>query len=212
VLCTALGAIGVFLPSVELRAGGRAVSKRTDVSLYAASTQRDLVRRLLASYRGSAKRHTGGALVRAVAPRVQGRAKSALEDARDAMDTLDHVDDDDVVTAAAALKIAVWTLLVLAALTIASVLRQLVRGAYSRGRLVTVLAASVLAAVIAIALHVVCRQVVWEANDEVGRNILALAPGAYLLPLAALAAVVAAAVMVVRARPLPRPRHRGEAQ
>jgi hypothetical protein len=46
--------------------------------------------------------------------------------------------------------------------------------------------------VIAVALHIGCREAVWQANDEVGYTTLALGPGAYLLPLAAIAALAIA--------------------
>ena len=198
VLCTVLCAIGAFLPSVELRIAGQAVSKGTRLSLYAASTDRDLVRKLIAAYHRSHARKTSADLVRVVSPKVHGRARAALDDIRDAMDTLDDTSDSDVRTAGMVFTAALWTLLGLDALMVLLVFTGLVRGTFRSGRLRLALALSVLVAAIAVALHVACREVVWEANDEVGRAVLALAVGAYLIPLAALAALASAVVLVIR--------------
>lgn len=200
VVCTVLGAIAVFMPSIELRLGGSAVSKRTQLSLHAASTDRELVRRLLAAYHRAPSRRTGAQIVRAVAPRASGRARAALDNTRDAMATLDEVSDDDVRTAGTVFTVALWTLLGLDAAMAGLVFVELMRGGYRRGRLAAALVASALVAVIAVALHVACRQAVGEANDEVGRSALVLAAGAYVVPLAAIAGLAAATALVVRRR------------
>jgi hypothetical protein len=198
VLCTGLGAVAVFLPSVELQLHGAAVSKRAQLSLHTASTDRALVRRLLAGYRRSEHRRLGGALVREVTPRVTGRPRAALEDARDAMDTLDDVTDDDVRTAGTVFLVTLWTLIGLDAAMILLVFPPLMRGAFGRGRMAVALVAALAAAALGVALHVACREAVWEANDEIGRTALVLAPGAYVLPLAALSGLVSAVVLVAR--------------
>jgi hypothetical protein len=198
VLCTVLGAIGAFLPAVELRIAGQAVSKRTRLSLYAASTDRDLVRRFLAAYHGSHARKASGDLVRAVSPKVHGRARAALDDIRDAMDTLDDTSDADVRTAGIVFTATLWTLLGLDALMVLLVFTDLIRGSVRAGRLRLALAMSVLVAAIAVTLHLACRAAVWEANDEVGHAVLTLAVGAYLIPLAALAQLTAAIILAIR--------------
>lgn len=200
VLCTTLGVVGVFLPCLELQVRGGAVSKRAAISLYTASTKRELVRRSLAAYHSSDKRRTAAEVVRAVESRTKGRVKSALEDARDAMGTLDDTSDDDVKLAGIALSVAVWTLLGLYALGLLLVFTQLMGGVYWRGRLVGALVASGVAAVIAVGLSLVCREVAWQANDEVGRTVVALAVGAYVAPLAAIGSVAGAVVLVTRSR------------
>jgi lysylphosphatidylglycerol synthetase-like protein (DUF2156 family) len=199
VLCTALGAVAVFLPSIELRGAGE-VTKHAQLSLHAASTDRELVRKLIAAYHGNSKRHLGATFLHKVTPRASGRPRAALEDARDAMDTLDDVSDDDVRTAGTIFTIALWTLLGLDAVMAGLVFGELMRGVFRRGRLVVALAASVVVAAIAIALHLACREAVWQANDEVGRTALVLAAGAYVLPIAAVAALIAAIVLVARRR------------
>lgn len=198
VLCAVLGAIGVFMPSIDLRFGGRAVTRRAQLSLHAASTDRELVRNLIAAYHRSSKRQLGGQLVRAVTPRASGRPRAALEDARDAMAALDDVSDDDVRTAGMIFTIVLWALLGLDAVMAALVFTELMRGAFRRGRLIAALAASVVVAAIAVALHLACREAVWEANDEVGRTAVVLAAGAYVIPFSGVAAMIAAIVLVAR--------------
>ena len=203
VVSAALVALGVFLPSLELRPGGAAISKRAELSLHAISRDRHLVRRLLAAYHGSARRQLGGKLVRGVVPRIAGRPRAALEDARDAMDTLDGLSDDDVKTAGTALTVTLWALIGLEAVLIALVFGELMRGTFRRSRAALALIGALLATAVAIALHLACREAAWQANDEVGRTIVTLGPGAYVLPIAAIAALVAAVVLVSHRRAPP---------
>lgn len=203
VLCTLLGAIAAFLPSVEL--GSQVIGRHVKLSLYTASTDRAAVRKLLAVYHASEARQTGGELVRAVSPKLRGRAAAAIGDLRDAMDTLDDTSDDDVRTAGTIFTIALWTLLGLDALMIALVFRQLSRARYHRGALIAALVLSVLAAGVAVALAIACRVAVWEANDAVGATVLTLAAGAYVLPLAAIAGLILAVVLVILRRKLAAP-------
>ena len=196
VLCAVLGAVGVFLPSIELQLGGSRVSKRTELSLYKVASDRELARRLLATYRGSSQRRVGAEIVRTVSPRVGGRARAALADARDAMDTLDEVSDDDAQVAGIVLVAALCALLGLEVMMVGLVVGELVRDSYRRGRFIAALIASVLASAIAIGLHLACREAIWQANDEVSRTVLTLGPGAYVIPAAAIAALVLAIVIV----------------
>jgi hypothetical protein len=198
VLCAALGAVGVFLPSIELRLGGSSVSKRTELSLYRIASDRELARRLLAMYRGSSKRRVGADLVRTVSPRVGGRIRATLADVRDAMDTLDEVSDHDAWTAGTVLVAALCALLGLEAIIAGLLVGELVRGSRRRGRYIAALIASVLAAAIALALHLACREAIWQANDEVSHAILSLGPGAYVVPGAAIAALILAIAIVRR--------------
>lgn len=200
VIAAVLGAVGVFLPSVELQLGGKSVSRRTRISLYTASHDRELVRRLIAAYHTSSKRKLSSDIVRTVSPRVGGRVRSVLEDARDAMDTLDDTSDDDVRTAGAAFTAALAALLALDAAMILLVFPSLMRGSFRRGPLIGALVASLLATAVAAALHVTCREAVWRANDEVGVTTVALAAGAYVIPLAALVNLAAAITLLRRRR------------
>jgi hypothetical protein len=184
VIAAVLGAVGVVLPSVELQLAGKSVSRRTQISLYTASRDRELVRRLVAAYHASSNRKVSGDLVRTATPRVGGRLRSALQDARDAMDTLDDTSDDDIRTAGTVFTVALAALLALDALMILLVFPSVMRGSLRRGPLIGALVASLLVTAIAIALHLACREAVWRANDEVGRTTVALAAGAYVIPLA----------------------------
>jgi hypothetical protein len=198
VIAAVVGAVGVLLPSVELQLGGKSVSRRTQISLYTASRDRELVRRLVVAYHASSKRKLSGDLVRTAAPRVGGRLRSALEDARDAIDTLDDTSDDDIRTAGTVFTVALGALLALDALTILMVFPSLMRASFRRGPLIAALVAAVLATAVSIALHLACREAVWRANDEVGRTTVALAAGAYVIPLAALVSLGAAIALVTR--------------
>ena len=200
VVCAAIGVAGVFLPSIELRPGGAALSRRVDFSLYKVASDRAVARRLFAMYRASEKRRVGARVLHSVAPRVGGRTRAALEDARDAMATLDDVSDDDVRIAGIALVAALCALLGLDAIMAAVMFGELMRGSHRRSRHIAALIASLIVAVIGIALHVACREAVWQANDEVGRSALGLGPGAYVVPLAGLAAFALAVVLVARRR------------
>ena len=204
VLCAALVAAAIFVPSLDLRVGGATVSKRAERSLHQVSGDRALIHRMLVAYHGSAKRKIGTKIVRAVTPRTSGRSRAALEDARDAMDTLDDVTDDDIKHAGTILTMTLWALIGLEAALALLVFTQLMRGTFQRWRLVLALMGALVVAAVAIALHLVLREAVWQVNDEVSRTILVLGPGAYALPLAAIAALVAAVVLVAR-RPAPPP-------
>jgi hypothetical protein len=200
VLCAVVVALGIFLPALALRPGGAAISKRTELSLHTISRDRHTMRRLLAAYHASSRRELGGRVIRSVVPKITGKPRAALEDARDAMDTLDDLSDDDVRTAGTALTVTLWSLIGLEAILIALVFGELMRGTFRRWRLGLALLGAVLAAATAIALHLVCREAAWQANDEVGRTIVTLGPGAYLLPAGGVGALIAAVVLVARQR------------
>jgi hypothetical protein len=208
VLCAVLVAAAVFLPSLNLRVGGASVSKRTERSLHQVSSDRATIHRMLVAYHGSGQRKLGSKIVRAVTPRITGRPRAALEDARDAMDTLDGVADDDIKSAGTILTITLWALIGLEATLVLLVFGQLGRGSFRRGRMVLALLGSIVAAGVAIALHIVCREAVWQVNDEVGRTIVTLGPGIYVMPIAAIAALVAAVVLVAHRAPAPTVRSR----
>ena len=197
VLCAALGAVGVLLPSIELQVRG-SVIKRAELSLYKLASDRAMARRLLVAYRGSSHRRVGAQIVHAVSPRVGGRARATLDDVRGAMDTLDDVSDDDARLAGRMLVATLCALLGLEAIAAGLVFGELMRGSFRRGRHVAALLAALLVAAIAIALHLVCREAVWQANDELGRSALSLGSGAFVIPAAAIAGFLVAVVLVAR--------------
>ena len=202
IACAAVALICVFLPSIELSVHG-ITTRRATLSLYKVSTDRDLARALFGRYSRSSGRRVGEALTSALVPRM-GSNKAHLDDAQDAMSTLDEFSDADVKHAGWAITSAVWALIVLSIGMAALVLGELLRHEYRTRRAIYAALIAVVVAALAIGSHLGCREAVWQANDEIGRDLMSLAAGAYLLPLAglgALAAIITANVLARRARP-----------
>ncbi len=200
VVCTLASALGVFLPAVGLRVPGP-LAKRTSLSLYHATTDRDFVRKVLVGYNRSAGKRIGGAVVAMLSPHAGARTKEYVDDVHDAMDTVNGISDDDAKSLGRALVIAVWTFLLLHVMMGGLVLRETVNGNYRRSRLVVAAVVAVVVAAAAIAIHLGCREAVWQANDELGHDPLVLAGGAYVIPFAAVVAFVTSIVLVIVARP-----------
>ncbi|MDB4958538.1 MAG: hypothetical protein JWO36_6107 [Myxococcales bacterium] len=208
VVCALFGAIGVFVPSFELRVGGFTLGRRTTLSLYQASANREFARKFLAGYHRSAGKRVGAAVTAALMPRVGKRVKSHLDDVHDAMLTLDDVSDDDAKTGSTALVVTVWVLLALHALMAGLVFTDTAKAEFRRGRVIAAAAVSLVVTVAAIGIHLVSREAVWEANDEIGKDLVELGFGAYMMPVAAIAGFVAISVVLVqliraKRRPLP---------
>ena len=201
ILATVLGGIAIFLPSLELRFDGAAVSRRTQVSLYKVAHDRALVRKLIATYHRSEKRKVGDRLIHAAAPHVDGelakklgRVRDTFDDTRDAMDALDGASDEDVHAAATLFTILLGTLLGLDVLLICVVAVPLIGGQGRRGGGILRIAIAFFIAGISAALCALCRFAAWEANDEIGHSAVAITAGAYVLPAAAVIGLVAAIV------------------
>jgi hypothetical protein len=201
VVCAVLGAIGVILPSFELDIHGLRLGRKTSLSLYQAHRDRDFVRRALAAYRRYGRRQQLEDLTGAkLPPQLADRAH--LGDAHDAMTSLDAVSDDDVKSADRILAIAIWAFLALQAITAGLVFAGNVRGEHRRGALIGALALAVVVAAAAIAIHIACRQVVWEANDDLGYAAFGLALGAYVIPVASIGTVIAGIALLVQRKRL----------
>ena len=193
VLCTLLGVVALFLPCIELSLGeGRGVS------IYKVQADRELARRFIVGY--GKHKQTSNAFVKTLMPHTKGRAHDALDDANDAMSTLDDISEDDAKTAGKALAVVVWAFLGLSVIGGALVLRQLVQGVYRRGGIAIAAVIALLTTAVAIGLHVGCREAVFEANDEIGKVAFVLGFGAWLLPVATGAALLAAIALFVTAR------------
>ena len=211
VTCAAIAAVSAFLPALELRVHGFA-PRRTSLSLYTAARDRELARALYGRYARSAGRVWGEAATGALVPHL-GRHKVHLDDAQDAMQTLDELDDADVRHAGMAIAGAVWTLLAACVVMAALGFGELMGGELRPRRLYAAAALAVLAAALGVGALLGCREAAWQANDELGANALAAGGGIYLLPLAAcvaLGAISCAIVLARRARrasaaPPPRP-------
>lgn len=186
VVCAVLAALGVVLPSFQLELRGVSLGRRMSLSLYQAHEDRDFVRRVLAAYRRNRHRRDLEDLTR------NGR----LADAHDAMTSLDAIQDEDIRAADRVLAIVIWAFVALQAITAALVFAGNVRGGHRRGPVIAALALAVVTAAVAIAIHVGCREAVFEANDDLGYAAIALAVGAYVIPIASVATVIAGVVLV----------------
>ncbi len=201
VLCTLLSVVGIFLPSVELRVsgvGGMLLGKRAELSFYTANTKRDVVRAMVASYHRAPGKGYGAAVAGALMPKVGKRTRSYLDDARSAMSTLDEINDEDLGTAATILNVTLWAVLALHLLMAAIVINEMRRPSDRRRRIAFALALSVIVTAVAVGMHLICREAVAAANDEVGARVLRLGVGAYMMPLAALGTLGAAIAMLRR--------------
>ena len=207
VACCALAGLGVFFPAIEARpeltAHASRIAHRTSLSLYQAASDRQLARRLLAAYRASRGQRVGMQLVSAMDLHARGRSPftgrtiDALDDARDAMDTLGGISDDDAKTIGTAVAAAIWTFLIILGLIALLALAQAVSGRYSRGRIIVALVLTVIAGAMAVAMGLACKQVVFEVNDEVSYAVVELGRGAYLIPAGGVGALVAAVALLI---------------
>jgi hypothetical protein len=201
VACCALAGLGVFFPAIEARpeltAHVTRVAHRTSLSLYQAASDRQLARRLLAAYRASRGQRAGIQLVSAMDMHAHGRTKDALDDARDAMDTLGGISDDDAKTIGTAVAAAVWTFLIVLGVIALLALVQSVSGSYSRGRIIFALVLAVIAAAMAVAMSIACKQVVFEVNDEVSYAVVELGRGAYVIAAGGIGALLAAIALLI---------------
>jgi hypothetical protein len=189
IVCALVCAIGVFVPAFELPVGGHVVSKRENISLRKAVENRNLLRKLLAAYRGTGGKHGAGKLVATLAPHTGGRLKSALDDANDAMDTLSGISDDDAKTFGTILFVVVWSFVGLDLVMALLVFLDAVNGTYRRGRIIGALVISVVVTAVAVAILLGCKAAVFEANDEIGAEVLALGSAPYVILAAAIGAL-----------------------
>ena len=198
VVCAVLSITAIFVPAVELQLSGGAISRKTSLSLYQLSTSRDLVRSYLRAYKRAPGKKLGEGLAGALMPRVGKNVRGHLDDVRDAMTTLDDVKDSDVVLVGRILTATVWTLLVLLAVMAGLVFADTMRGTFRRRRAIAAASLGLITSAIAIVALLAVREAVWQANDELGRDLVATAFGAYMLPVTALGALAAAAVQLVQ--------------
>jgi hypothetical protein len=199
IVCTVLGVTGVFLPCAEVHVAGVAVSKRTEISLYAINRDRDLARALLTKY-GKHRGRLGQALAAAMLPHVRNHTREYADEAKSAMDSLDDVSDSDITMAGRLLTATIWAFLALQAIMAALVFADMMRSDQRRRRVIVPLVLAIVVAAIAIAIHFGLREAVWEANDDIGYNTIAMGIGGYMIPIAALGGFGAAIALVVLER------------
>jgi hypothetical protein len=171
--------------------------------LYRAQADRELAARFVANYRHAHNRALAGELVGKLNASTTGRAHDVFDDTESAMETLDDMDEADARTYGRVAQVVVWLDLALGIAGFLLVLGDTVRGAPRLGRMAGAAATALVCLAIAVAAHLVCGAVVFEANDDIGAGVLALGLGAYLMPLVnavMVAAMVAGVVLGVRGR------------
>ena len=187
VVCAFASATGLFMPSLEVTL---VRSKYGNVSLYEVSTHRALATKLIAAYHNN----RGRALTEIL---LEHSKNEYAGDARDAMSTLDSVSDRDVRTAGTAFVAILWAFLALQAVMGLLVLGSLVGDVYRKRRLVLVAVLSAVSTAIAIGLRLVCGEAVFQANDEVGRTVLGVGPGATVMVVASAIGLVAIVTVTI---------------
>jgi hypothetical protein len=199
-----LSAIAIFLPGIELQVGGVTLGKRAKVSLYTAARDRDVVKTLIERYHALGGKATGEKAADFILAHAHKHAaKAHVDDARDAMSSLDEVHGSDIQLAGRAL---VGITLGYIAVVVAFVLVMF--GAtdeakFSRRRAIAGVAVALVLAAVAVAVHVGWSMGLAEANDDIGGEPFVLGIGADLMPVGALAALgsaIAALVLLLRAK------------
>ena len=193
-ICTVASAVGAFVPAVELRIGGALLSKKATLSLYQASTDKELVRKFLSGYTKSGGRKYGAAIISALGARGK---KAHLDDVHDAMDTLDQIKDEDVVTGARYFTIGLWVFVGLHVIMALLIFSNAMDGRFRPRTLAMAMGCALLVAAMGLAIHWACGEAVFEANDELGLDFAATSVGAWLIPVAACGALASLIVLSV---------------
>jgi len=188
---------GMFAPVGQLDLTGHSIVRTTSISLWKLGNSKEDVQTFLSGYRGSKTKKVGAAVLGKVAPHLRGRAASDASDVQEAMAALDELKDEDVETVGTFAAIVVWTLLGLNLLGAYLVLAAHPPSGRGRGRTILALITSLLASAISVGLLIGLGQVVALANDELGREMLSLRVGAYLVPLGAVGTLVATITLMV---------------
>lgn len=198
----ALGCVlGVFLPAGQLQVGGRIAQSTTSRSLYQIGKSTDSVESFLAKYRSSSARKLGAKALDKIAPKLPGRIQDQLGDVQDANATIESLKAEDIETVGAITAAVMWSLLGLNLILVALLVGVQPRS--SRLRLAGAVVMALVTALLAVAVYVVLDQVVLAANEELGRPMFTLRGGAYVMPVAGVAAfvmVIITLVLYVRAR------------
>src|SRR5262249_2918173 len=158
VACTAVCAVSIFVPSVEV--SGLTWSKRASLSLWQASTNTDVAKRIVTAFNGNSKRRLGEAFTAALLPHTRGGLRGHLDDAHSALEAVD-VSDSDIDTGGRALEVVLFGFFALAGVAIGVVFAELMRSEIRRKRIVIALVLSVLIAALAVGFHLMCREGVW---------------------------------------------------
>lgn len=191
--------VGIFLPAGQLDITGNSMVAPATISLYQLGSGEDDVRAFLDGYRDSVTKRVGAKVLAKVSPHLRGRARSDADDVQDAMAQLDTIRDEDIETVTTIAAAVMWTLLALNLLGAYLIIGASPVARRGRARAVGATVTAVLAAALAIAVHLVLVRVVAETNGELGRAMFSLRAGAYVMPVAGAAALLAAVVTVLSA-------------
>ncbi len=195
IVCASLCVAGVFLPAGELQVTGPSMTENGTMSVYDLSNSRESVQKFLTRYRGSTSKRVGAVVLNKVAPHLKGELASDASDVRDAIAVLDAIEDEDVEAVGTITKATMWTFLVL--IGVIGLLLFGITGRSSRLRSVGALIVSLVVAAIGVAIHLVMSRVVAEVNGELGRDLVIVRAGAYVIPLAAIGCAASMIAMVV---------------
>ncbi len=198
IACAALAISGVFLPALDVRAEGVRV-KRASLSLYRATRDREAARVLLGRYARWGGKHYGEAAADAALKHAKaGASRLHVDDARDAMSTLDELSDDDAREAGLAIAAVTWGFFALEAIVLALVFGDTMRGAYRRWRAHVAAALALVGAAVGVAVLVGAREAAWQANDALGAGALEAGTGAYVIAIGAVGALAGAVALSVQ--------------
>lgn len=201
VVCSVLGIVGLFMPAVGVENAPGFIAKRTSLSLYAASTKREVTQRVFAAYHKLPGKGLGHAIASALIPRTGKRLGGVIDDVNSAAETLDSVSDDDIGLAGKALVAALWILLALNGLAGALVFAEAMSTRPPKiKRLVVGAVFALLTAIFTTAIMMVCREVAWQANDEIGKQIVGVGIGAYILFVAGIGSFLSGTTFLVMAK------------
>lgn len=197
-----VSALAIFMPGLELEISGVSLGKRASISLYKAAKERDVARALLEKYHAAGSRKFGERAADVVLEHASKHAKKAhVDDARDAMSTLDDVSDSDLKIAGHALVGLTWGYPLLVAIMMFMLFGATNEDAFTRGRAVGGVVLGVLVAAAAAAVYIGWSTAVAEANDEVGAPLFAMGVGAIMMPVCAgIALAGAIATLILRAK------------
>jgi len=196
-VCTVLGAAGLFLPSFGLRVGGVSLGRRASLSVYQAIEERDLVRRVAVAYRQGARTPVGSAMVAALSSASPGRLSHFTADVRSAAMALDVASGEDAAVSASLVSAALWVVLALHAIMAFLVVGGAIEGNFRRWRLIVTVLVAMIVAAVGIGLFVVARSAVDDVNAELGRGVLELGVGCYVIAGAAVGALALGIGLVV---------------
>lgn len=191
-------AVAAFLPGIQLQLGGVSLGKRASISLVGAARDRDVARTLIERYHALGSKPAGEKAADFLLQHAAKHAKKAhVDDARDAMSTLDDVNGKDVQLAGRALVALTWAVFALVVVLVVLMFGATDEEKFTRRRAIGGLAAALVLAAVAIGVHLGWSMALAEANDELGAELFALGSGAYLMSGGAVAAFACAIVVVV---------------